>query len=170
MSELKANKITSENTSRKLVISPGLVINSNGEKKFEITDDGNTVINAPLLLGPQGGATHGGEMQMVTSGGSKSNLSWTTFSYQACANFDAGVPTDAFFDYLVVGFYDGCASNTISRPDPPLGYVFCDGDNGTPDLRAYTNPNTGLVDFEGNCGGANSFLSGVWTRYFIRRV
>jgi hypothetical protein len=169
MSELKTNQITSQDLSRKLTINPGLVITSNGKTLFEVTDTGNTILNAPLLLGKQEGATHGGSLQMVTSGGTES-MSWTTFSYQACANYDSGVPTDTILDYLVMGFYDGCASNTISRPDPPAGYVFCDGDNGTPDLRTTINPNTGLKDFNGNCGGANSFLSGVWTLYYIIRV
>lgn len=171
MSELKTNKITSEDSSRKLTVNSGVEIVSNSRKVFEVTDAGNLLFSSSLLLGNQAGATHGGSIQMVTSNGANAPLSWTTFNFDnACANTDAGIPANVILEYLVVGFYDGCSSNTISSPDAPEGYVFCDGQNGTPDLRTSTNSITGIKDFEGNCGDSNNYYPGVWTRYYIIKL
>ena len=168
MSELSTNKITT-NSAQKLTIGSGLVVGSETKGQFEVTDFGAVKFLGPLLLGTQTGNTSGGSYQMLSSSGDpKEPPRWKTF-YFNCPVIQTGIPVNAIFQYLVQGYYAGCDFNTAEMPTPPSGFLYCDGSNGTPDLRTYTNPLTGEMSFQGGCNTTSPF-NGTWTLAYIIKI
>jgi hypothetical protein len=168
MSEISVNKITT-NTTQKLTIESGVVIGQESTGQFQVTDFGAIKFLGPLLLGTQTGNTSGGSFQMVSSSGNPLEPArWQTFRFN-CPTISTGIPVNAIFTYLVEGYYEGCPENTAELPTPPTGFLYCDGSNGTPDLRNYTNPNIGSRSFEGGCNTSTPF-NGTWTLTYIIKI
>jgi len=159
MSEIKTNKITSQDSNRKLTIGTGIEIVSASnlsDVKFQTTDYGNVGIMGALSLGSQTGSTTGNLNQIVYHGGSGNSPRWGDYVYR-CPSLDSSAPKDTVYTYIIDGYYEGCTGNIAEFPPPPDGFLYCDGYNDTPDFRKQ-NFITGQLSFEGSCKGT---LSGV---------
>jgi len=179
MSEIKVDKITTNNTTRQVTFGTGLEVLSTvtGDASFfETTDYGHVRVFGALDLGSQTGSTTGILNQIVVHGGINNPPRWKTYEYR-CPSIDSAAPSNTVYTYMVLGYYEGCTTNTSSFPSAPYGFLYCDGFNGVPDFRK-NNPITGQLSFEGCCNGTrmslNSSMSGpnpsfgnTWTLAYI---
>jgi len=151
MSELKVNKISSTNNNKELVVESGIAVGQTGNSFFEVFDNGDIKIFKQFFVGSPTGHTHGDDFQLLTSNGPTEPPYWKTFQFD-CPQISNNIPTDTIQYYFLEGFYScgllygvDCSGATIlTLPDPPEGWLWCDGTNDTPNLlQAFTQCNCG---------------------------
>jgi hypothetical protein len=141
MSELKVNKISSTSVNKELIVNSGIAVGQTGETYFEVLDTGEIKVNNTFFVGSPTGNTHGDDSQLLVSNGPTEPPYWKTFRFD-CPAVSNNIPANSITYYFLEGFYAcelsygaPCPGATITTlPEPPDGWLWCDGTNDTPNL------------------------------------